>query len=105
MTKLKDRLSASVRMAKAAQHATADPSAAEQRSTPSPTESDSAGSRPAAEKAPATRPAVPRAPAAKATPTARGSREPRKPPAGSASGSGDIPESGSTLFPDRIWPD
>jgi hypothetical protein len=83
MTTTKDKLSASVRMAKAAQQAGTDQPAAE------------AAPKPAPAKAPAAKPA-----AAKAAPA----RAPAQKPAVPAS-TGEIPESGSTLFPARVWPD
>ena len=69
MTNLKDKLSASVRQAKAAQ----DPAA-----------------KPAASK-PAAKPAAPKPATA-------------QPKAAKAIGQ-DVATSGSTLFPDRVWPD
>jgi hypothetical protein len=77
MTTTKDKLSASVRMAKAAQQ----------------TGSDQPASQPAAK--PAAKPAAGKTPAAKAAPA--------KPAASAAAG--EITESGSTLFPARVWPD
>jgi hypothetical protein len=81
MTTTKDKLSASVRMAKAAQRAATDQPATEAAPKPSPA------------KAPAAKPA-----AAKAAPA----KAPAQKPAASA---GEIPESGSALFPTRVWPD
>lgn len=83
MTKLKDKLSASVRMAKAAQ-------------------------QPAAKGAPGKPVAKPAAPAAArpapapAKPAAAPATKPATPQAAPAGG---IPESGTALFPERVWPD
>jgi hypothetical protein len=83
MSKLKDKLSASVRMAKAAQ-------------------------QPAAKGAPARPVAKPAAPAAAkpspapAKPAAAPAAKPATPKTASAGG---IPESGTALFPERVWPD
>lgn len=78
MTNLKNKLSASVRMAKAAQ-------------------------QPAATKAPAQKPQAAPSPAKAAAPTnkpAQASKSASRPNPSSA-----IPESGSALFPSRVWPD
>ena len=83
MTNVKDKLSASVRMAKAAQQTGTDRPASE------------AAAKPAPAKAPAAKPAAPKAAPAKAPPL-----KPAVP--GSA---GEIPESGTALFPSRVWPD
>ncbi len=99
MTKLKDRLSASVRMAKAAQQSPADPPASE------PAAPSSAAEKPA-DKAAAARAAAARPAAAKpASRRPKSTVAPSGTPAGDTSGSGEIPESGSTLFPARVWPD
>jgi hypothetical protein len=74
MTTTKDKLSASVRMAKAAQQAGTDQPAAEAARKPAP------AAKTAAVKAPPQKPAIP-------------------------ASAGAIPESGSTLFPARVWPD
>lgn len=77
MSKLKDKLSANMRMVKANQQ--------------SPTAAPA--------KAPAAAKPVKKAtvkPAAKAT---------AQPPAARNMIAGDVPESGSTLFPTRVWPD
>lgn len=78
MTTTKDKLSASVRMAKAAQQTGTDQPASQAAAKPA------AGKAPAAKSAPA-----------KATPP--------KPAVSAAAG--EIPESGSALFPARVWPD
>ncbi|MEW6253285.1 MAG: hypothetical protein AB1716_21810 [Planctomycetota bacterium] len=75
MTNIKDKLSASVRMAKAAQQ-------------PAPKSAAKPAAKPAAAK-PAPAPAKPVA--AK--------------PASPATHAGGIPESGTALFPERVWPD
>jgi hypothetical protein len=78
MTTTKDKLSASVRMAKAAQQTGTDPPASQAAAKPA------AGKTPAAKSAPAK--AAPPKPAVSAP-------------------AGEIPESGSALFPARVWPD
>ena len=79
MTKLKDKLSASVRMAKTAQQ-----SAAEQ---------------------PATAPATTAKPGARKTAPARPSTTRANAPVRKPASGGEVPESGSALFPERVWPD
>ena len=78
MTTTKDKLSASVRMAKAAQQSGIDQPASK------------AATKPAAGKTPAAKPAP-----AKATTPAPAVPAP----------AGEIPESGSALLPARVWPD
>ena len=108
MTNTKDKLSASVRQAKAAQNPDADAPAAAEAARP-------------ADKAAATaakpRPAAPRKKAAPKKPAARkpadtapktkasGSTGTRKPSAAKRPQPDEIPESGSALFPKRVWPD
>jgi hypothetical protein len=73
MTNLKDKLSASVRQAKAAQQPVSKPAAkpAAPKAEPKPAASKPAAAKPAAAK--------------------------EKTPG--------VPDSGSALFPDRVWPD
>jgi hypothetical protein len=84
VTKLKDKLSASVRMAKAAQQSAAEQPAPEQ---------------------PAAAPATTAKPRTRTTAPARPSAAPAKAPARKPAPGGEIPESGSALFPKRVWPD
>ncbi len=81
MTKLKDKLSANVRKAKAAQQVPAKKPSPERAST-KPASTAAAAPAPA----PAARPSQRQAPASQARPAG-------------------IPESGSALFPSRVWPD
>jgi hypothetical protein len=80
MSKVKDKLSASMRTVKSGQ----EPAATE----PASAASDKPASKPAAKKTPA-----PRKPAGKA------------PTSGKTTVPGDVPESGTALFPTRVWPD
>jgi hypothetical protein len=104
VTNLKDKLSASVRMAKAAQQS-ADQPAPESPAPPEP------AAAPATAKKSAGTGVGARPPAAKsgggAAPAETGPKAPAKTPPTAPAGSsaGEIPESGSTLFPERIWPD
>lgn len=99
MTNVKDKLSASVRQAKAAQkpeaEAPAAPEAAKPEARPAPAaarKTPTARARPAAAKATVSRKAT--------TPVPE-----RAAAAGKTSGPAEIPESGSALFPERVWPD
>lgn len=85
MTRLKDKLSASVRMAKAAQQPAA-------KSAAKP------AARPVAKPATVKSTPVPAKPAATPPPAAAKPAAPR-------THAGDISESGSALFPERVWPD
>ncbi|MFO8005351.1 hypothetical protein [Thioalkalivibrio sp.] len=110
MIKTKDKLSASVRQAKADQTPETDVPA-DAAETAKPAEKATTTAKPqsaplkqAARKRPAARKPAARKPAASArkTSTASGSRKAgaRKKPQ-----SDEIPESGSALFPKRVWPD
>ncbi len=93
MTTLKDKLSASVRQAKAAQTTATKPAAAK------PKAARSTAPKPAARKATPARPAAPKAaPRKAAAPKAAVKAEQKIAPGG-------IPESHNQLFPQRIWPD
>ncbi|TVP86314.1 MAG: hypothetical protein EA347_09170 [Thioalkalivibrio sp.] len=101
MTTTKDKLSASVRQAKAAQ----DPKAEGKTET----ESGKAGGQGPAEPG---KPAQSSdGPAAKPrSGTRKTSAAPRKPAAtkakrGKPASADEVPESGTALFPDRVWPD
>ena len=78
MSKLKDKLSANMRMVKANQK----PASAQPANKPV--------AKPAAAK-----------PAASAAPK----KTPASAPAVNKTTTGEIPESGTTLFPSRVWPD
>jgi len=80
MSKVKDKLSASMRAVKAGQ----EPAASE----PAKATSEQPAARPAAKKTAA-------------------AREPAKskPARGKTTVPGDVPESGTALFPTRVWPD
>lgn len=81
MSKLKDKLSANMRMVKANQQSsTAEPARAQAAAKPI----KQAAAKPAATK-----------PVAKTTPR----------PAARKTVSGDVPDSGTALFPSRVWPD
>jgi hypothetical protein len=105
MMKTKDKLSASVRQAKAGQKSETDvPEAADtakpaEKATATTKKPQSAPLKQAAPKKPAAR--KPAAAARKAS-TATGTR---KPSVRKTSQSDEIPESGSALFPKRVWPD
>ena len=75
MSNVKDKLSANIRAVKAKQ----EPAASKQPK--------------AAARKPAAKPAAPRKPAKKA------------PASGKTTVPGDVPESGTELFPARVWPD
>ncbi len=79
MSKVKDKLSANIRAVKGGQ----EPAASEQPKAAA----EKPAAKPAAEK-----PTAPRKPAKSAP--ARGKTLP-----------GDVPESGTALFPSRVWPD
>jgi hypothetical protein len=80
MSKVKDKLSANIRAVKAGQ----EPAAGE----PAKATSEKPAARPAAKKTPAPRKPAERAPARAKTTVP-----------------GDVPESGTELFPARVWPD
>lgn len=82
MSKLKDKLSANMRMVKANQQ--------------SPTAAPA--------KAPAANKSVKKAAAAKPAPAAAAKTAARR-PAAHKTVAGDVADSGSTLFPTRVWPD
>ena len=98
MTNIKDKLSASVRHAKAGQ----------QTSAIAP-----ASAKPAASKPPATQPAAAKAATSKPTVTKPAASKPTAAPAIKAKQttwtapavSADVPQSSSALFPARVWPD
>ena len=80
MSKVKDKLSANIRAVKAGQ----EPAAGE----PAKATSEKPAARPAAKKTTAPRKPAERAPARAKTTVP-----------------GDVPESGTELFPARVWPD
>ena len=81
MSKLKDKLSANMRMVKANQQS---PTAAPAKTQAAATPSKKAVAKPLAT-----------APAAKTAPR----------PVARKTVSGDVPDSGTALFPSRVWPD
>jgi len=112
MTNLKDKLSASVRQAKATQQDAA---------TPTPATPAAAAVKPSAPAKPAAAAAKPAAPARPATSTRStaakrdaakpaaakpvANRTPAQRPSPAGALPGDIQESGGALFPERVWPD
>lgn len=90
MTNLKDKLSASVRRAKATQQPEAEKPAAEK------TVQKTASAKPATVKPTPAKPA-PAKPAPKSVPARK--------PAPEATSANVVQESGSALFPSRVWPD
>lgn len=98
MTNLKDKLSASVRQAKAGQAPAAKPASAK----PAPTK------RAAPKKSVPQKPAVKPA-ARKIAPESDTGKAGSKPKVTHSSGAGEqasgVPNSGNALFPDRVWPD
>ncbi len=101
MTNVKDKLSASVRQARAAQ----SPAAADV------TAGETAPAQPAAEKATAAKPAATRTAAARGTAAKPAASRPeaRKPatpkPVPAAASGNSVRDSAGELFPARVWPD
>ena len=95
MTNLKDKLSASVRMAKANQQPAA------KADEPATTET----AKPAAAKAAPAKPAASKPSPAKSVAKPTPAKAATKKPAASANKPKENQESGSTLFPSRVWPD
>jgi len=113
MTNTKDKLSASVRQAKAAQNPDADaPVAAAAAKPADKVAATAAKPRPAAprkqaapRKPAASKPAVQKPADAAQKVKAAGSTGTRKSAAAKRPQPDEIPESGSALFPKRVWPD
>jgi hypothetical protein len=110
MTNLKDKLSANVRRAKAAQQpegaapaaeqtsaATAEPAVRKRATTSATGGSEAPGSKAAKPASPRPRTAKPR--------TTEGPAATTEKPAAPPSSANQVKESGTALFPDRIWPD
>ena len=96
MSNLKDKLSANVRRARAAQAPVADKTAEEQPSPTKPADTQNDTDKRTADEAVATPPTRPTTgkPAVQQAQTRAPTRS-----------ANFVEESGSTLFPDRVWPD
>jgi hypothetical protein len=92
MSNVKDKLSANIRTVKSRQEPVTDKQARET--------SDKTDAEPAAEK-----PATPRKSAAPRKQAAPRKSAKKAPASGKTTVPGDVPESGTALFPSRVWPD
>ena len=100
MTNLKEKLSANVRRAKAAQQPEAE-KPAEKDVVAKPVAAKPAAAKPAASKPPAVKPAPAKRTVAKPTPkSAPAGKSEKGTPSANV-----VKESGTALFPSRVWPD